>query len=197
MFWGVPVSWSGVVSSKLSPFFFLQKLAFNKYLLHLYHHQTENTYQNHHPMKKYFTSAGVALIMSLVFSSISTDLSAQCKGFVNEQLDLLSPYLYSGKTNTTVLSPGDHSELALTFYSGQTYRLLMRSTERTANIAFTVKDSKGNLVFKSTSEDQADYYDFTSETTQAYTVEMIALETGPTAQMGPSQCVVVMVGEKE
>lgn len=146
-------------------------------------------------MKKYFTSAGVALIMLL--ASSSTDVAAQCKSFVNQQINMLSPYVYSGKTNTTILSPGDHSELSLTFYSGQTYRLLMRSTERTGNVAFIVKDSKGNLVFKSTNEQQADYYDFTSETTEQYIVEMIAEEPVKPTEMGPSQCVVVMVGEKQ
>lgn len=148
-------------------------------------------------MKKYFTSACLALIMSVAFLSASTDLRAQCKSFADQQINLLSPYVFSGKKNSTVLSPGDHSELSLTFYSGQTYRLLMRSTEKTGNVAFTVKDSKGNLVFKSNSEQQADYYDFTSETTQQYTVEMIASEPSKPAEIGPSQCVVVMVGEKE
>jgi hypothetical protein len=148
-------------------------------------------------MKNQLNSAGVVLILCIAFTSMSLKMSAQCKGFVKQQITMLTPFVYTGKTNSTVLMPGDHSELALTFYSGQTYRIIMKSAENIKNIAFTIKDAQGKLVFKSNQEQQADYYDFTSETTQLLTVEMTAAENIPTAEAAPSQCVVVLVGQKE
>ncbi len=150
-------------------------------------------------MKHQIHSAGIALMLSVAFTSLSLSSSAQCKGFAKEQITTLSPFIYSGKTNSTVLMPGDRSELTLTFYSGQTYRILMKSTETVGNVVFTIKDAQGNSIFKSNNAQQSDYYDFTSESTQMLTIDMMVEDINYMADATPtsSQCVVVMVGHKE
>lgn len=151
-------------------------------------------------MKHQIHSAGLVLMLSVASLSLSLNASAQCKGFAKEQITMLSPFVYSGKTNSTVLMPGDHSELTLTFYSGQTYRIIMKSTEdAVSSVSFTIKDASGNQIFKSNKNQKADYYDFTSESTQLLTIDMIVDESTLLAEAStpPSQCVVVLVGHKE
>jgi hypothetical protein len=150
-------------------------------------------------MKNHFTSAVIVLIVCAAFTSLSSNVSAQCKGFAKQQITMLSPFVYSGTTNSTILMPGDHSELSLTFYSGQTYRVIMKSADNPGTVSFTIKDANGNLVYKSDKTQQADYYDFTSESTQLLTIDMVVADNSLMADAGtpPSQCVVVLVGHKE
>ncbi len=93
--------------------------------------------------------------------------------------------------------PGDHSELSLVFYSGNTYRIVMKSTQANGTVSFTIKDANNKLLFKSSTSHKADYYDFTSESTQQLTIEMIAADKAVEDDSTPSQCVLVLVGQKE
>lgn len=145
-------------------------------------------------MKNYFHSAGVVLILCV---ACTLNVAAQCNGFVKREINLLSPFVYNGRTNTATLMPGDHSELSLTFYSGNTYRIVMKSAEMPGNVSFTIKDANGKYLFKSTNAEPADYYDFTSESTQQLTIDMMVKENNLLADNATSQCVVVVVGQKE
>jgi hypothetical protein len=73
----------------------------------------------------------------------------------------------------------------------------MKSTENAGNVSFTIKDANSNPLFKSNTVEKAEYYDFTSESTQQLTIEMMAAETRQENESSASQCVVVLVGQKE
>ena len=91
-------------------------------------------------MKNYFNSAKVILICSIALSFIPIKNFAQCKRFVKDQIPRLSPFVYSGRINSAVLVPGDHSELSLTFYSGRTYRIILKSQETIGDVFCVIQN---------------------------------------------------------
>ena len=65
---------------------------------------------------------------------------------LKKQITKLSPFIHNGQINSSVLLAGDHAELTLTFYSGQTYRILVSSQDVLGDVFFLMKDaSKGQL----------------------------------------------------
>jgi len=151
-------------------------------------------------MKNYFNSAKRSILiffLAAIFVPFKT--FSQCKRFVKEQIPRLSPFIYNGKKNSAILLPGDHSELSLTFYSGQTYRIILKAEETPGNVFFIIKDSNKNQLFTSNKLSKSDFYDFTSESTQQLTIEMIAPEPAYESKKEAeiSACVCVIVGVKE
>lgn len=148
-------------------------------------------------MKNYFNSAKVILICSIALSFIPIKNFAQCKRFVKDQIPRLSPFVYSGRINSAVLVPGDHSELSLTFYSGRTYRIILKSQETIGDVFFVIKDANKKQLFSSDKLNRSDFYDFISESTQQLTIEMMVPERDSKSEVALSECVCVIVGEKE
>ncbi len=55
---------------------------------------------------------------------LAASAQAQCKAFAkNKCVPELAPYKFNENFNAAQLSPGDEAEVALTFYSGQEYRV--------------------------------------------------------------------------
>src|ERR1035437_3121553 len=147
-------------------------------------------------MKNYFSPAKTILISALALLSSFTAFS-QCKGFVKKQIPKLSPFIHNGQINSSVLLSGDHAELILTFYSGQNYRILVTSQEALGNVYFIMKDAGNKQLFSSKDQSKSDYWDFTVESTQQLTIEVIVPDVDAPSGLVPSGCVSILVGFKQ
>ena len=125
------------------------------------------------------------------------DASAQCKGFVKKQIPKLAPFIHNGQINSSVLLSGDHAELTLTFYSGQTYRIMVASQEVLGDTYFVMKDASKGQLFSSKEQGKFDYWDFTVESTQQLTIEVIVPDSDSPTGLVPSGCVSILVGFKQ
>ena len=122
---------------------------------------------------------------------------AQCKGFVKKQIPRLAPFIHNGQINSSVLLSGDHAELTLTFYAGQTYRIMVAAQEVLCNTYFVMKDSNKGQLFSSKDQGKLDYWDFTVESTQQFTIEVVVPDNDAPSGLVPSGCVSVLVGFKQ
>ncbi|HET7818709.1 MAG TPA: hypothetical protein VFL70_05335 [Bacteroidia bacterium] len=147
-------------------------------------------------MKKLFHLSKIFVVLSIAaFSAVESN--AQCKGFVKKQIPKLAPFIHNGQINTSVLLAGDHAELTLTFYSGQTYRIMVDSQETLGDVFFLLKDANKNQVFSSKDQGKSDYWDFTVESTQQLTVEVEVPDTEAPNGIVPSGCVSILVGFRQ
>ena len=148
-------------------------------------------------MKNIFNPSRIIVIgaVALLTSGVA---SAQCKSFVKKQVPKLSPFIHNGQINSSVLLSGDHAELTLTFYSGQTYRIMVGAQEILGDVYFVMKDaSKGQLFSSKEQGKKADYWDFTVESTQQLTIEVMVPDNDAPSGLVPSGCVSILVGFKQ
>ncbi len=148
-------------------------------------------------MKKLFNPGKFILIGAVALLTSGT-ASAQCKSFVKKQIPKLSPFIHNGQINSSVLLSGDHAELTLTFYSGQTYRIMVGSQETLGDVWFVMKDGNKAQLFSSKDQGKKlDYWDFTVESTQQLTIEMMVPDSDAPSGLVPSGCVSILVGFKQ
>ena len=122
---------------------------------------------------------------------------AQCKGFVKKQIPKLAPFIHNGQVNSSVLLSGDQAELTLTFYSGQTYRILVSNQEVLGDVYFIMKDADKKELFNSKTAGKSDFWDFSVESTQQMTVQVVVPNTDTPSGLVPSGCVSILVGFKQ
>lgn len=147
-------------------------------------------------MKNTFTPGRLILICAIaLLPSVTT--FAQCKGFVKKQISKLSPFIHNGQVNSSVLLSGDQAELTLTFYSGQTYRILVSNQEVLGDVYFVMKDASRTQLFSSKDLGKFDYWDFSVESTQQMTLEVIVPNVDTPSGLVPSGCVSILVGFKQ
>jgi len=143
-------------------------------------------------------SFGARIILIGAIALISTvGTFAQCKGFVKKQIPKLSPFIHNGQINSSVLLSGDHAELTLTFYSGQTYRIMVTGQETLGDVFFLMKDASKSQLFSSKDQRKTDYWDFTVESTQQLTIEVMVPDVDAPSGLVPSGCVSILVGFKQ
>lgn len=143
-------------------------------------------------------SFGAKIIVIGVLALIPTaGTFAQCKGFVKKQIPKLAPFIHNSQINSSVLLSGDHAELTLTFYSGQTYRIMVGSQETLGDVFFTMKDASKNQLFNSKDQGVFDYWDFSVESTQQLTIEVLVPDSDAPSGLVPSGCVSILVGFKQ
>ena len=147
-------------------------------------------------MKNFLTPSRIILIGALaLLPTVGT--FAQCKGFVKKQIPKLTPFIHNGQINSSVLLSGDHAELTLTFYSGQTYRIMVGSQETLGDVFFVMKDGSKSQLFSSKDQGKFDYWDFTVESTQQLTIEVMVPDVDAPSGLVPSGCVSILVGFKQ
>ena len=148
-------------------------------------------------MKKHFNTSRIILIGALALLT-SAATFGQCKSFVKKQIPKLSPFIHNGQINSSVLLSGDHAELTLTFYSGQTYRIMVGAQETLGDVWFVMKDAnKGQLFSSKDQGKKLDYWDFTVESTQQLTIEVMVPDSDAPSGLVPSGCVSILVGFKQ
>ncbi|MBI3502165.1 MAG: hypothetical protein HY063_10245 [Bacteroidetes bacterium] len=151
-------------------------------------------------MKNIFNSKRIILICAaaLLFVTLSeVEGFAQCKGFVKKQIPKLTPFIHNGQINSSVLLSGDHAELTLTFYSGQTYRIMVGAQETLGDVWFVMKDASKTQLFSSKDQGKSDYWDFSVESTQQLTIEVMVPDSDAPSGLVPSGCVSILVGFKQ
>ena len=146
-------------------------------------------------MKNFLNPAKIILIGSLALLT-SVNSFSQCKGFVKKQIPKLSPFIHNGQINSSVLLSGDHAELTLTFYSGQNYRILVTGQETLGNAYFVMRDASKTQIFSS-KDQKSDFWDFTVESTQQLTIEVMVPDVDAPSGLVPSGCVSILVGFKQ
>ena len=130
----------------------------------------------------------------------STASIAQCNNstFVKKKcIPNIQPFTQSGQMNTTKLSAGQHTELQLTFSSGQDYRILICSEEILGTVTFKVKDMSKKIIFDSQDNDSPDFWDFKVQSTQLFTVEVTVPVSDSPSSTPPSGCVSIILGFKK
>ena len=147
-------------------------------------------------MKNFFNISKIILVGAVALLPFA-DTNAQCKGFVKKQIPKLAPFIHNGQINSSVLLSGDHAELTLTFYSGQTYRIMVGSQETLGDVFFTMKDASKSQLFSSKEQGKFDYWDFTVESTQQLTIEVMVPDVDAPSGLVPSGCVSILVGFKQ
>jgi hypothetical protein len=122
---------------------------------------------------------------------------AQCKGFVKKQIPKLAPFIHNGQVNSSVFLSGDQAELTLTFYSGQKYRVLVSAQEALGDVYFVMKDANKTQLFSSKEQGKFDFWDFSVESTQQLTLEVVVPNVDTPSGIVPSGCVSILVGFKQ
>ena len=122
---------------------------------------------------------------------------AQCKGFVKKQIPKLAPFIHNGQVNSSVLLSGDQAELTLTFYSGQTYRIMVDAQEVLGDVYFIMKDAGNTQLFSSKDKGKFDSWDFSVESTQQMTINVVVPNVDSPTGLVPSGCVSILVGFKQ
>jgi len=147
-------------------------------------------------MKNFLSPAKIIFIGALALLT-SVNSFSQCKGFVKKQIPKLSPFIHNGQINSSVLLSGDHAELTLTFYSGQNYRILVTGQETLGAVYFVMKDAGKKQLFSSKDQGKSDFWDFTVESTQQLTIEVMVPDVDAPSGLVPSGCVSILVGFKQ
>ena len=146
-------------------------------------------------MKNHFNFLKVTVSLALLIGLGASNAQAQCNGFTKQSEALLTPYDIAGAPRKVVLQAGDHAELSFTFFAGESYRIVMNTSNAAKGVAFILRDMNHKMIFSSATQPVDGYFDFISESTQSLIVEMIAADTKGTEVMA-SNCVSVIVGCK-
>jgi hypothetical protein len=137
------------------------------------------------------------LIAITLFVSLYTNYAiSQCQSFAKTKcLPQLKPYISSGQLYSTTLLANDHTELTMTFYSGQNYRIAVCAQKSLGEISFRLKDGDNNIIFSN--KGYGNFWDFTVQSTQELTIEVITPPGDPNATLDNSGCVAILVGFKQ
>ena len=123
---------------------------------------------------------------------------SQCKNFVKKEcLPMLETFTHNGQLNSATLVQGETAELAMTFYSGQNYRLVIKGQEHLGVVTFRILDSQKNEVYSNTKDNNATKWDFNVESTQIFYIEVSVPKSEATHKMVQSGCVAILLGFKK
>ncbi len=138
------------------------------------------------------------LILMIVLAGLTSIANAQCKQFTKKYcLPGIEPFTYNGQLNSAVLNEGDAAELLLTFYAGQSYRILVCNQETLGSLHFKLLDTERNLIFDNKEFDYVQFWDFKANSTQQLIVQVVVPEKSKKNDMIQSGCVSILVGFKD
>lgn len=140
-------------------------------------------------MKRF--NRNIFLLFSLLAFPVM--VSAQCKGFVKKYLDKMTPFTHNGQMNVHQVTAGETTEMDVTFYSGQAYRLIFAYDQNLGPVYFNLLDAERNVVF-TTKDNPKPYKDFNIANTMRLTVEIVTPDSQE--KVKPTGCVSVIVGFK-
>jgi hypothetical protein len=140
-----------------------------------------------------------SLIAVLFLAAMPSISSAQCRGFAkNKCMPAMAPYKFNETFNAAQLAPGEEATVDLTFYSGQSYRLVVCAHPILGQVNWKLLDADGNSLFESTADHPQGSFDFKVATTQKLTVQIDV----PPGDKGGNEmlkvgCVNILVGYME
>jgi hypothetical protein len=132
-----------------------------------------------------------------VFSSQFT--FGQCKNIAKKCLPDIAPFIFTGQLNSVEMMEGESAELAITFYAGQEYRVIMCSTSSLGILNFKIFDKDHKSIFSNSEHKDVQQWDFKVNSTEEYTVEIVApkSKTYKPAEIDNNGCVAILVGFKK
>ena len=107
----------------------------------------------------------------------------------------LKPYLNTQQLCNTVLLSGDKTQLSSTFYYGDEYRLLICAEEALGKIQLNIRDAQNNIIF-TTKGYGVIMWDFSVESTQDLTLEIVTPPISAKETLDKSGCVSILLGFK-
>jgi hypothetical protein len=123
---------------------------------------------------------------------------AQCNTFIKKKcMPKILPFTHNGQMNSSTLMAGQSSEMNLTFYAGQAYRILVCSEPILGEVSFKVYDKAKKVVFDSKQNNDPDFWDFKVKNTEQFVVQVEVPKSNSASTVPPSGCVSVMVGFKK
>ncbi|PLX20552.1 MAG: hypothetical protein C0599_08810 [Salinivirgaceae bacterium] len=142
--------------------------------------------------------AFIIILTALLSFTFVSESQAQCRKFTkNTCVPQLDPFIFNGQVNSALLNEGDIAELMLTFYADQEYRVLICSEDQLGSVGFKLKDTNDKVLFDNRDHNMAEFWDFTSNTTQQIIVEMEVPESTEASDKLKNGCVAILVGFKE
>lgn len=143
-------------------------------------------------------NAIIILLTALLSFSLIGEAQAQCRKYTKKScVPKLDPYIFNGQVNSALLNEGDIAELMLTFYADQEYRVLVCGEDQLGGISFKLKDTNDKVLFDNTKHEMAEFWDFSSNTTQQIIVELQVPESDESGDKLKNGCVAILVGFKE
>lgn len=135
------------------------------------------------------------LTVAMAVSALSGH--AQCKAFAkNKCVPDLAPYKFNENFNAAQLSPGDEAEVALTFYSGQEYRVAVCVHPILGEVNWKLVDENNKIVFESLADEPKHHFDLKAASTTQMRV-IVWVPTKGKTEMVHVGCVAIMLGFKE
>ena len=92
---------------------------------------------------------------------------------------------------------GQSTEMNLTFYAGQAYRILVCAEPILGDVAFKVFDKSRKVVFDSKQNNDPDFWDFKVKNTEQFIVQVEIPKSNSPSSTPPSGCVSILVGFKK
>lgn len=133
------------------------------------------------------------IILSLLVFGGSISTFSQCQQYAKAKcMPQLKPYISSGQLYSTTLLANDKTELTMTFYSGQNYRVAVCAEKALGQTTFKLKDADNNVFF--TNKGYGNFWDFNVQSTQELTIEVNTPSGDANATLDKSGCVAILVG---
>jgi hypothetical protein len=145
-----------------------------------------------------YTTIKKVLLCAAFFVFSAMTGFAQCKSAIKKALPKLVPYQFDGQGEYKV-TQGKSIELISTFTAGDSFRILFVAPDNMGNSIFNIYEKKGSkrkLIFTNQMDEDFQYWDIKSKSTQDYVLEMIV--PPPAIGVKPiSGCVAILIGIKE
>ncbi len=137
------------------------------------------------------------LILLFFCLCIPTAHYAQCRTMVKKKgFPLVEGYKLNGRMNTAMLSPGETAEMNITFNQGAQYRLAVVSEDVLGDIQFRLLNQDRIEIFDSFKQDKTKIWDFKSETTQSFILEVLVPQASSKAPIEQTGCVSILLAYK-
>lgn len=141
-------------------------------------------------------SRNLLLLLAVISISASQSVYAQCKGASKKCLSTLAPYTFTDELNNQLLTEDESSELILTLFAGQDYRIALCVPPGIGNVDFKITDIAGNVVFDNKDHNYTESWDFTVNSSNDYFVQLDLVNSSPDPAKPLKGCVAVLVGFK-
>lgn len=141
----------------------------------------------------------IKLTLIALFIAGTQTAFGQCRNIAKKCLPDMAPFIYTGQLNSVEMSEGESAELAMTFYAGQDYRIIICASAVLGVLEFNIFDKDHKSIFSNKDHKLAQTWDFKVNSTEEYTVEIVvpknkAYKVAPITNMG---CVAVLIGFKK
>jgi hypothetical protein len=139
-----------------------------------------------------------SIVLCFLFGILlNTSVFGQCKAMVKKKgLPLIAGYKLNGKMNTAILSPGEVAEMNVTFNQGSQYRIAVVSEDNLKDVQFRLLNQDKIEIFDSFKQSKTRTWDFKSETTQSFIIEVTIPPSASKSPIEQTGCVSILLAYK-